>query len=87
MALCNQRPHILTANGGLSSIKFALLAAGELLTRILEGALTLPSSLWPRTTSRQGSRIGNTAIPGGNAALAARDRVLLGCVPRLHSRL
>lgn len=38
-------PHMLTANGGLSSIKFALFAAGELLTRILEGALTLPSSL------------------------------------------
>ena len=45
MALCNQRPHILTANGGLSSIKFALYAAGELLTRILAGALALPLSL------------------------------------------
>ncbi len=33
------KPHILTVNGGSSSIKFALFEAGESLARILEGAM------------------------------------------------
>jgi acetate kinase len=33
------KPHILTINGGSSSIKFALFEAGDPLARILEGAL------------------------------------------------
>jgi acetate kinase len=33
------KPHILTINGGSSSIKFALFEAGEPLRRILEGAM------------------------------------------------
>ena len=32
-------PRILTINGGSSSIKFALFEAGDLLRRILEGAI------------------------------------------------
>jgi|GEM_PF-23670 len=32
-------PHILTVNGGSSSIKFALFAAGDSLTQILEGSI------------------------------------------------
>ena len=32
-------PHILTINGGSSSIKFALFEAGDSLRRILEGAI------------------------------------------------
>ncbi len=32
-------PHILTINGGSSSIKFALFEAGDPLTRILEGGI------------------------------------------------
>lgn len=33
------RPHILTINGGSSSIKFALFEVGESLRRVLEGAI------------------------------------------------
>jgi acetate kinase len=33
------KPRILTINGGSSSIKFALFEAGDLLRRILEGAI------------------------------------------------
>ena len=32
-------PHILTINGGSSSIKFALFEAGDSLRRILEGGI------------------------------------------------
>ena len=32
-------PHILTINGGSSSIKFALFEAGDSLRRILEGTI------------------------------------------------
>jgi len=32
-------PHILSVNGGSSSIKFALFEAGDSLRRILEGAI------------------------------------------------
>ena len=32
-------PHILTINGGSSSIKFALFEAGNSLRRILEGGI------------------------------------------------
>jgi phosphoketolase len=32
-------PHILTINGGSSSIKFALFEAGDSLQRLLEGAI------------------------------------------------
>jgi len=32
-------PHILTINGGSSSIKFALFEAGDTLRRILEGGI------------------------------------------------
>ena len=32
-------PHILTINGGSSSIKFALFEAGDSLRRILEGVI------------------------------------------------
>ena len=32
-------PHVLTINGGSSSIKFALFEAGDALRRILEGGI------------------------------------------------
>ena len=42
-------PHILTINGGSSSIKFALFEAGDSLQRILEGEIErigLPEATW-----------------------------------------
>ena len=42
-------PHILTVNGGSSSIKFALFEAGDSLRRILEGEIErigLPEATW-----------------------------------------
>jgi acetate kinase len=47
-------PHILTVNGGSSSIKFALFEASGSLARILGGAIDrigLPGAIW-RTTGR-----------------------------------
>ena len=55
-------PHILTINGGSSTIKFALFEAGDSLRRILEGAIeriglpeaTLRVKGWTRRTTFRG---------------------------------
>jgi fructose-bisphosphate aldolase class 1 len=40
-------PHILTINGGSSSIKFAMFESGDSLQRILEGILLKPNMVLP----------------------------------------
>ncbi len=61
-------PHILTINGGSSSIKFALFAAGEPLQRIAAGAIErigLPEATWRVT--------GLTAAENASRSVAAPD--------------
>ncbi len=56
-------PHILTINGGSSSIKFALFEVGDALQRILEGAIErigLPEATFRATGSNQADTFSRT---------------------------
>jgi acetate kinase len=61
MTAAAQEPHILTINGGSSSIKFAIFSAGEKLARRLEGTLDRMGT--ERAELRFASRGDERAVP------------------------
>ncbi len=68
-------PHILTINGGSSSIKFALFEAGDPLRRILEGEIErigLPEATWRVKGLNQADNFSRlVAAPDHTAAVGA----------------
>jgi acetate kinase len=81
--------HVLTINGGSSSVKFAVFACGEdgAPTRVLGGAMTGIGSPQATLTTDVAGRAEATALPGPSLTHAdAAARVLAWLEPRLDGR-